>query len=441
MHDHDLLGPWVRRFLLEHLVAERNLSRNTQASYRDTLTLLLPFISREAKVPVDRLSVRHVSQTRVRAFMEHLERNRNCATVTRNQRLAAIHSLARFIGLRSPEHLDWCSQVRSIPFRKTTKTMIVYLDRSEMAAILHAPDCRTFLGTRDHALLLFLYNSGARANEAASLQIGHLEVGTSASVRILGKGNKWRICPLWPTTAATLRPLIAGRSMDAPVFLGRTGKPMTRFGVHRIVTAYAARAAQQMDSMRGKRISPHTIRHTTAVHLLRAGVDINTIRAWLGHVSVDTTNVYAEVDLEMKARALACLDFTDLPRPKSARWCLIQTCAGRCAWTGRMRVHQKTSVECQDMPTSSKRSPIRRTRSTTTSSRGVAAASIPPPSISCSRISCSQRSNSDRQDGLRLTLTERKPEHSLVFQARGRDEDVPGEYHQGPQLRLAKGRI
>ncbi len=319
MHDHDLLGPWVRRFLLEHLVAERNLSRNTQASYRDTLTLLLPFISREAKVPVDRLSVSHVSQTRVRAFMEHLERNRNCATVTRNQRLAAIHSLARFIGLRSPEHLDWCSQVRSIPFRKTTKTMIGYLDRSEMDAILRAPDCRTFLGTRDHALLLFLYNSGARANEAASLQIGHLEVGTSASVRILGKGNKWRICPLWPTTAATLRPLIAGRSMDAPVFLGRTGKPMTRFGVRRIVTAYAARAAQQMDSMRGKRISPHTIRHTTAVHLLRAGVDINTIRAWLGHVSVDTTNVYAEVDLEMKARALACLDFTDLPRPKSAR--------------------------------------------------------------------------------------------------------------------------
>ncbi|MGF6658697.1 site-specific recombinase XerD [Paraburkholderia atlantica] len=241
MHDHDLLGPWVRRFLLEHLVAERNLSRNTQASYRDTLTLLLPFISREAKVPVDRLSVSHVSQTRVRAFMEHLERNRNCAAVTRNQRLAAIHSLARFIGLRSPEHLDWCSQVRSIPFRKTTKTMIGYLDRSEMDAILHAPDCRTFLGTRDHALLLFLYNSGARANEAASLQIGHLEVGTSASVRILGKGNKWRICPLWPTTAATLRPLIAGRSMDAPVFLG------TDWQTHDQI-----RSSPDRDSVRGK---------------------------------------------------------------------------------------------------------------------------------------------------------------------------------------------
>ncbi|CAD6563425.1 Tyrosine recombinase XerC [Paraburkholderia sabiae] len=319
MHDHDLLGPWVRRFLLEHLVAERNLSHNTQVSYRDTLTLLLPFISREAKVPVDRLSVKDVSAVLVRVFMDYLERNRGCRTVTRNQRLAAIHSLARFIGMRSPEHLDWCAQVRSIPFKKTTKTVVGYLDRHEIDAILRVPDCHTELGMRDYALLLFLYNSGARANEAASLQIGNLGLGTSASVRILGKGNKWRICPLWPTTAATLRPLVASSNSEAPVFRGRTGDRMTRFGVHRIVAACAAKAADQVDSMRGKRISPHTIRHTTAVHLLRAGVDINTIRAWLGHVSVDTTNVYAEVDLEMKARALACLDVTGLPRPRSAR--------------------------------------------------------------------------------------------------------------------------
>jgi integrase/recombinase XerD len=319
MPDHNLLGPWVRRFLLEHLIAERNLSRNTQASYRDTLTLLLPFVSLDSRVPIDRLSVQDVSVARVRAFMEHLERIRGCGAVTRNQRLAAIHSLARFIGMRSPEHLDWCSQIRSVPFRKTTKAMIGYLDKHEVEAMLCAPDCRTTLGRRDHALLLFLYNSGARADEAASLLIGHLQLGTSASVRILGKGNKWRACPLWPTTAGALRPIIAGRSAETPVFLGRTGDPMTRFGVHRIVSAYAARVAERVDSMRGKRISPHTMRHTTAVHLLRAGVDINTIRAWLGHVSLDTTHVYAEVDLEMKARALASLDITGLHKPPGAR--------------------------------------------------------------------------------------------------------------------------
>ena len=131
-------------------------------------------------------------------------------------------------------------------------------------------------------------------------------------MRILGKGNKWRVCPLWPITVAALRPLVAGRSPEDRVFRGRTGEPMTRFGLHRLVTTYAGAAGKQVKSMQDKRVSPHTIRHTTAVHLLRAGVDINTIRAWLGHVSLDTTHIYAEVDLEMKAKALE-LDITDLP--------------------------------------------------------------------------------------------------------------------------------
>lgn len=319
MRDHSLLGPWVRRFLLEYLVAERNLARNTQASYRDTLTLLLPFVSRQAAVPIERLAVHEVSTDRVRAFLDHIERERGCGVVTRNQRLSTIHSLARFIGMRSPEHLDWCSQVRSVPFKKAAKTIIGYLDKPEVDALLRAPDRRTRLGSRDHALLLFLYNSGARADEAASLRMGNLQLGTSPSVRILGKGNKWRVCPLWPVTVATLRPLVAGRGADDQVFLGRTGEPMTRFGVHRIVKTYAAEAAKRVESMQGKRVSPHTMRHTTAVHLLRAGVDINTIRAWLGHVSLDTTHVYAEVDLEMKAKALAIVDITDLPGAARAR--------------------------------------------------------------------------------------------------------------------------
>jgi site-specific recombinase XerD len=143
--------------------------------------------------------------------------------------------------------------------------------------------------------------------------VSNLHLGTSPSVRILGKGNKWRICPLWPVTVATLRPFVAEKGADEHIFLGRTRDPITRFGVHRIVKAHAAEAAKSVDSMQGKRISPHTMRHTTAVHLLRAGVDINTIRAWLGHVSLNTTHVYAEVDLDMKAKALASVDITDLP--------------------------------------------------------------------------------------------------------------------------------
>jgi len=322
MRDQSLLGPWIRRFLMEYLVAERNLARNTQVSYRDTLTLLLPFVSSQATVPIERLAVHDVSVDRVRAFLDHLEQERGCSVLTRNQRLSTIHSLARFVGMRSPEHLDWCSQVRLVPFKKAAKNTIGYLDKPEVEALLRAPNRGTTLGARDYALLLFLYNSGARADEAASLRVRNLYLGTSPSVRILGKGNKWRVCPLWPVTVAALQPLVAGKCADDQVFHGRTGDPMTRFGVHRIVTTYATEAATQVESMRGKRISPHSIRHTTAVHLLRAGVDINTIRAWLGHVSLDTTHVYAEVDLEMKAKALACVDITDLPaaaRTKSAR--------------------------------------------------------------------------------------------------------------------------
>jgi site-specific recombinase XerD len=313
VNDRQLVGPWVRRFLLEHLVAERNLSRNTQASYRDTLTLLLPFASARAGHPIDRMTVEDLTPSIVRQFLSHLERDRRCSGVTRNQRLAMIHSLARFIGTHSPAHLAWCSEVRSIPFKKTAKSSIGYLEKDEIDALLKQADQRTALGARDHALLLFLYNSGARADEAAKLTIGNLQLGRSSpSARILGKGNKIRMCPLWPTTTISLSRLVIGRGANEAVFLGRTNQPITRFGVHRLVTHYAKLAAKSVPSIIGKRVSPHTIRHTTAVHLLRAGVDINTIRAWLGHVSLDTTHVYAEVDMEMKAKALASVDISDL---------------------------------------------------------------------------------------------------------------------------------
>lgn len=175
-----------------------------------------------------------------------------------------------------------------------------------MDAVLAAPDLRTRQGVRDHALLLFLYNSGARVTEAISLRVSDLDLRTNwiGSVRLTGKGNKTRRCPLWPATCNELLSLIRHRSPDDPVFLNRLGQPLTRHGVHWMVRKYIRIVAGSRPTLLNRPISPHTIRHTTATHLLRSGVDINTIRAWLGHVSIDTTNIYAEVDLQRKAEIL-----------------------------------------------------------------------------------------------------------------------------------------
>jgi len=315
MNDLTLLGPWVRRFLLEHLVAERNLALNTQRSYRDALTLLIPFVSGQLHRSVDRLTVAEVSADLVRLFLADLEQSRECTIATRNQRLAAIHALARFVGMHSPEHIVWCGQIRSIPFKKTSRALVPYLDKPEMDALLSAPDRQTVQGRRDHALLLFLYNSGARAQEAAQLLICELDLA-GCSVKIRGKGGKERQCPLWLSTIEELKALIASRSTTACVFLNRCGYPMTRFGLHALVERYVRKVQVRMPSLAAKRVSPHSIRHTTATHLLRAGVDINTVRAWLGHVSLDTTNIYAEIDLEMKAKALARCEVAAASEPQ-----------------------------------------------------------------------------------------------------------------------------
>jgi integrase/recombinase XerD len=309
------LGVWVRRFLLEHLVAERNLARNTQRSYRDTLCLLLPFVGGKVGKPVDRLVIDDVSADLVRSFLMHLEKRRGCGIATRNQRLAALHSLARFVADRSPEHVPWCAALRTIPFKKTTQVTIPYLEKPEMEALLAAPDQRSALGRRDYALLLFLYNSGARADEVAQLTIADLELprgsrNGQAAVKLVGKGSKVRRCPLWPKTADELRQLIAGRPAEQRVFLNRRGQPITRFGIHALIRRHVRQMLAEFPSLAKKRVSPHTIRHTTATHLLRAGVDINTIRSWLGHASVDTTQIYVEIDLQAKARALAQCEVT-----------------------------------------------------------------------------------------------------------------------------------
>lgn len=176
MTDNAKLGPWVRRFLLEHLLGERNLARNTQHSYRDTLVLLIPFIAGQVRQPVDQLRIEQVTAEQVRGFLQDLEQRRRCSVTTRNQRLAVIHALARFIGQKSPEHIEWCGQIRAIPFKKAASRSIIYLEKAEMDALLAAPDRHTAQGQRDYGLLLFLYNTGARADEAAQLRIGDLQL-------------------------------------------------------------------------------------------------------------------------------------------------------------------------------------------------------------------------------------------------------------------------
>jgi site-specific recombinase XerD len=317
-----LLGSWVKRFLLDHLIEERNLSRNTQQSYRDTLALLLPYAAKQKKMPVDLLGVFDLSGDVLRRFLDHLEQNRTCSIRTRNQRLAAVRAMARFIAERSPEHVAWCSQVRAVPFKRFTRNELSYLDKSEMDALLAAPDRRTKQGFRDHALLLFLYNFGARVSEAASLRIGDLNLRPNqiGSVQLRGKGRKIRRCPLWPATANVLLALARNRSPEEPVFLNRLGKAITRHGIHRMLRNHVRVASVSHPSLLRRPISPHTIRHTTATHLLRSGVDINTIRAWLGHVSIDTTNIYAEVDLQRKAEALAHTDALRTPPTNNKHW-------------------------------------------------------------------------------------------------------------------------
>jgi integrase/recombinase XerD len=303
-----LLGSFIRRFLIEDVVLDRNLTTNTQKSYRDSIRLLLRYMADRHSTEPTRLPVAQLTPPVLRGFLDHLAKERGSSVATQNQRLAAIHSLFRFIAREVPELVEQATQIRDIPLRRTAPPVMPYLEKHEIDALLAVPDRHRAQGRRDYALLLFLYNTGARASETAQLTVGALSLGTTPSVRFLGKGRKIRQCPLWPHTASILRGLLAS-NLDGPpevrVFRNVRCQPITRFGIHSLIARTVAKAAEKTTSLREKRVSPHTVRHSTAVHLLRAGVDINTIRAWLGHVSLETTNRYAEVDLEMKAKALA----------------------------------------------------------------------------------------------------------------------------------------
>ena len=314
------LGYWMKRFLMEYLPTVKNLSINTIRSYRDSFKQLLPFASARLAKDVDELLINDLLDGVVTEFLYSIEVERHCSIQTRNQRLAAIHAFAKYVGKHSPEHIEWCRKIRNIPKKKYEVTQITYLEKNEMETLLNLPDKKTEQGWRDYVLLLFMYNTGARVEEVANLKIGNLTLPTRSSeipiATSVGKGRKERKTPLWESTVKALRTLIGERSDNDSVFISRLGKAMSRFGIYELVVKYGKRLNEVIPSTRKKRISPHTIRHTTATHLLQAGVDINTIRAWLGHVSVDTTNVYAEVNLEMKANALKSTEIKGISTKK-----------------------------------------------------------------------------------------------------------------------------
>ena len=314
--DFNYISYWLRRYLVEYMISIRNLSKNTQLSYRDTYRMVLSFVGKYLRKDVDLILVSDITPDIIKRFLLELESIRSCSIRTRNQRLAAVKALAKYIASQAPEYAEWCRLLYAIPLKKAERKLITYLEKNEMEAMLDAPNTKTEQGIRDRALMLFLYNTGARADEAANILIRDIYIPLrkceTPIATILGKGRKTRTCPLWQNTCKALETIIGNRDDEEHLFVNRYGEPITRHGIYDMVTRYASTLYDKYPNMRTKRVTPHTIRHTTATHLLLSGVDINTIRAWLGHVSINTTNIYAEVSIEMKSSMLDKCDMPDL---------------------------------------------------------------------------------------------------------------------------------
>jgi len=307
------LGPVLHSFFLDHLITVKGLRPSSVRSYRDTIRLLLLFLAADNRSKITRLTVGDLTFERIVAFLRHLEQDRGNHIRTRNQRLAAIHTLFEYIATRSPEMLMVCQQVAAIPGKRVPPPETRFLERDEVQQLLQNLPTRGRHALRDRALLLFLYNTGARVQEAADLRAGHLDLDEHPTVRLHGKGDKWRTCPLWQQTARTIQELLQTENPLPPaptaaVFTAR-GQPLTRYGIYKIVRRHAG----DLDDPRtGRRVSPHIFRHTAAVHLLEAGVEVNVIRGWLGHADLTTTNRYAEINTKAKQEALLVTEPPDV---------------------------------------------------------------------------------------------------------------------------------
>ncbi len=300
------LSAVVQAFFQRFLIGDRDLSPNTIRSYRDTLKLFLCFAAEGKGCTPDALSIEDLEVDVVRAFLRWGETKRGNKARTRNQRLAALKTFYRFVAMNAPEHLDRCREVRELPSKTYERPEPEFLDQTEIDALFDAIDPDATNGLRDQALLLILYNTGARVQEVASLDIADLRFGSTPFIRLQGKGRKIRTCPLWPRTALVVEKWISTRatqSANAPLFVNRNGLRLSRSGIAHILHRTAGRAGLT-NPARARRVTPHVIRHTTAMHLLRAKVDITTIAAWLGHSQLSTTHGYVQIDLRMKQEAL-----------------------------------------------------------------------------------------------------------------------------------------
>lgn len=304
-----LLGPLVQAFFVDHLLQHKRASPQTVSAYRDTFRLLLGFLRSTCHLEPVAVRLADLDAPTLLVFLDHLEQQRHNSVRSRNARLATLRSFFRFIALRSPEALDAATRVLAIPTKRTDRRLVGSLTREEMEALLTGPDRTAWAGRRDLALLLTLYNTGARVSELVALRRSEVSFALSSSLTLHGKGRKERTVPLWPQTARVLKAWFRelGETSDGFAFPNARGRPLTRHGVGYLLTQAVRRAQIPCPSLGTKRISPHVIRHTTAMHLLQSEVDPATIALWLGHESVETTHMYIEADLAIKERALAKL--------------------------------------------------------------------------------------------------------------------------------------
>jgi site-specific recombinase XerD len=302
-----LLPTLLRSFFEDHLSGQRDVSPNTIMAYRDAFLLFLRFAAKRNNRQVIRLQLEDLGPATLQDFLNHLESERRNCVATRNCRLVAIHRFFAYVATCEPLHAHLCRRILDVPIKKTTTCPMTYLERDEVKTLLAAPQLSHPLGLRDLTLLTFLYNTGARVSEAVGLDVPDVRFETPAQVCITGKGRKQRWCPLWTETADRLRAYLQQRRLNErspqPLFVNARGQRISRYGVNVIVQRHRHTAAKQRPSLERKRIGPHTF-HTAAMHLLQAGVELNVIRAWLGHVSITTTSQYIEIDMKMKREAL-----------------------------------------------------------------------------------------------------------------------------------------
>ena len=305
----------LHAFFYEWMIQQRNASGHTVRSYRDTWRLFLRFVAARRKRIVAQLTLVDLTATEVKAFLQYTETERGDTIGTRNCRLSALRSFFSFVADREPTAIAPCAEILCIPTKRAPIHAPCYLELEEVKAILAQPDRSTLEGQRDHALFSFLYNTGARIQEALDVCPQAIRFDPPACVRLYGKGRKERMCPLWPETVSLLRSLLQrqARADDEPIFVNRYCAPLGASGVRFKLAEYVAAAAEIMPSLASKRVTPHSFRHATAVHLVAAGVDITVIRSWLGHVSLDTTNHYAQANLETKRKALESLENPSSP--------------------------------------------------------------------------------------------------------------------------------